>query len=209
MRLVCTSDTHLRAERLSVPAGDVLVHAGDHTMGGSAREIEDAARWLARLPHRTKVVIAGNHDWGFQRDPTASRARLANVPGLVYIEDAEAVVEGLRFWGSPWQPWFADWAFNLERGAAIREKWDLIPAGIDVLVTHGPPVGHGDKTFYGETVGCFDLLDAVRRVRPRLHVFGHIHEGYGTTREDGTTFVNAAACDVRYRPVNPPVVIDL
>jgi calcineurin-like phosphoesterase family protein len=203
VRIVCVSDTHLRG--LSVPDGDVLLHAGDLTMGGQPREVAEAADFLRALPHRHKVVIAGNHDFLFQDEPAAAR-RLMD--GLVYLEDSEATVAGLRIWGSPWQPWFYDWAFNLRRGAPIRAKWDLVPAGIDVLLTHGPPAGHGDRTARGEAVGCADLRAAVRRVRPRWHVFGHIHEGHGTTEEDGTTFVNASVCDVRYRPVNPPIVLE-
>ncbi|MCU0866457.1 MAG: metallophosphoesterase, partial [Planctomycetes bacterium] len=126
-----------------------------------------------------------------------------------YLEDSEVTVDGVRIWGSPWQPWFYDWAFNLERGPAIAAKWDRIPAGIDVLVTHGPPAGILDRTDQGDAVGCADLLAAVRRVRPKLHVFGHIHEAYGTLEQDGVRFVNASNCSVRYRPVQPPIVVDL
>jgi predicted phosphohydrolase len=204
-RLVCISDTHGRCEGIAVPEGDVLIHAGDLTSMGKPDEIEREARWLRGLPHRHKVVIAGNHDFGFEDRPRASRALME---GLTYLEDEEATVAGLRVWGSPWQPRFYDWAFNLDRGAPIRAKWDLIPAGIDVLVTHGPPARQGDRTTRGEEVGCADLLDAVRRVRPKVHVFGHIHEGYGLTRADGTTFVNASTCDRSYRPAHPPVVVD-
>ena len=114
-----------------------------------------------------------------------------------------------------------NWAFNLRRGAALRARWDLIPTETDVLITHGPPHGIADtvkrpvaqivSTLAGQGlhVGCEDLVRAVRRVRPRLHVFGHIHEGYARVAQDGVTFVNASSCDVRYRVVNPPVVVDL
>jgi hypothetical protein len=127
----------------------------------------------------------------------------------VYLQDEAVEIEGLRIWGSPWQPEFLDWAFNLPRGAALREKWDRIPSGTDVLITHGPPQGVLDRVDEGRREGCADLLNAVARVRPRLHLFGHIHEGYGCLERDGTTFVNASICDRAYRPVNPPVVVDL
>ena len=108
------------------------------------------------------------------------------------------------------EPAFNDWAFNLPRGEPLREKWALIPAGTDVLVTHGPPRGHGDRVaFGGEHVGCEDLLSAVERLAPRLHVFGHIHEGAGVTRNAATTFVNAASCDLFYEPTQPPILFDL
>ncbi len=112
-------------------------------------------------------------------------------------------------WGSPWQPRFGDWAFGLDRGPAIRERWDLIPDGLDVLITHGPPAHIGDRLLSGEHVGCEDLRQVVRQRRPRLHVFGHIHEGYGVVREGGITYVNASVCDAAYRAVNRPVVISL
>lgn len=206
MRLVCVSDTHEQGRRVVVPDGDVLVHAGDLTYRGTLETIAREADWLRSLPHPHKVVVAGNHDFAFQLTPDAARAVMH---GLTYLQDEAADLGGLRFWGSPWQPWFHDWAFNLERGPALRAKWDLIPAGLDVLVTHGPPAGHGDRVLRGPDVGCEDLLEAVRRTGPRVHVFGHIHEGYGITEAHGTRFVNASTCDARYRPVQPPIVIDL
>jgi Icc-related predicted phosphoesterase len=207
MRIVCLSDTHLKTAGLAVPDGDLLLHAGDLTGRGSKDEVRAALRWLSGLPHRHKVVIAGNHDWLFQTDPAAARALLAETD-LVYLQDAEATVLGLRIWGSPWQPWFMDWAFNAERGADIRQHWLKIPPGIDVLITHGPPAGILDRTIDGRDVGCADLLDIVRVVRPKLHVFGHIHEGAGRVERDGVVFVNASTCDVRYRPVQAPVVVE-
>ena len=128
--------------------------------------------------------------------------------GCTYLEDSEATIGGLRFYGSPWQPWFFDWAFNLERGAPLAEKWALVPDDTDVLLTHGPPSGVLDTTSRGERVGCEELAAALRRVRPRLHVFGHIHESYGVHPADDTLSVNACNCDSRYAPVHPPVVVD-
>ena len=206
MRFVCLSDTHLRHAGLAVPAGDVLLHAGDLTASGTESEIAAAEGWLASLPHRFKVVIAGNHDFALERGPAQARKLL---PSVTYLQDEEVEIEGLRIWGSPWQPWFLDWAFNLERGADIKAKWDLIPSGIDVLLTHGPPRGILDRTASGDDAGCADLLAALARVRPRVHVFGHIHEGSGTQTCDGMRFVNASICDLGYRPVNPPRVFDL
>lgn len=206
MRFVCTSDTHTLHASQPIPEGDVFIHAGDFTSRGELREVAEFNAFLRGLPHKHKIVVAGNHDFAFERQPVAARALLRE---CVYLEDAETTVEGVRVWGAPWQPWFMDWAFNLRRGPELKAKWDLIPAGIRVLVTHGPPAGQGDRVKDGEGVGCEELRAAVRRVRPLFHVFGHIHEGYGTTQHEGTTFVNAAMCDERYRPVNPPLVFDL
>ena len=206
LRVVAISDTHCQHDALEIPAADVLVHAGDFTNLGRDEELAAFDAFLASLPHRHKIVIAGNHDFCFEREPERARAGLT---GCHYLEDGGVEIEGVRFYGSPWQPRFLNWAFNLDRGAPLRAKWDLIPEGIDVLITHGPPLGHGDATFSGEPVGCADLLAAIERVRPRFHVFGHIHEGYGVTRNEHTTFINASTCDARYGPVNAPVCFEV
>ena len=112
---------------------------------------------------------------------------------------------GLRIWGSPWQPWFHDWAFNLRRGPEIDAKWKRIPEGIDVLVTHGPPAGFGDRCHDGELVGCADLLRHVDRVKPRLHLFGHIHEDRGEWQRGPTRIVNCTTSEADL----PVTVIDL
>jgi Icc-related predicted phosphoesterase len=206
MRIVCISDTHTRHGKLTVPDGDVLVHAGDFTGHGHENEVRRFDAWLGSLPHRHKVVIAGNHDFCFENDPIEARSWLQH---CTYLEDSGVDIDGLKFWGSPWQPRFFDWAFNLDRGAALAAKWALIPADTDVLITHGPPYGILDKTSRQEPVGCMDLLDAIERIRPRLHVFGHIHEAYGIQERGRTRFVNASACDLRYAPVQAPIVVDL
>ncbi len=204
--MVAISDTHGYHDRVAVPSGDVLIHAGDLTKFGKLDEVEPFDAFLARLPHRHKLVIAGNHDWCFQREGREARALLRHA---AYLEDDGLDVDGWRFYGSPWQPEFMSWAFNLPRGEHLREKWALIPPETDVLITHGPPLGEGDRTFGGEHVGCEDLAAAVARLSPRYHVFGHIHEAGGVTRSRATTFVNAATCDVFYEPVQPAIVFDL
>jgi predicted phosphodiesterase len=206
VRIVCVSDTHGQHGRMVVPDGDLLVHAGDATLRGTRAQLEAFDAWLGSLPHPHKVVIAGNHDFALERDPAAR----SWIRGGTYLQDEGVVVGGLRIWGSPWQPRFFDWAFNLDRGAPLAAVWAMIPADTDVLVTHGPPRGILDRTARGEDVGCDDLLrEVVERVRPRLHVFGHIHEAYGREARDGITFVNASSCDLRHDPVHPPIVVDL
>jgi hypothetical protein len=155
------------------------------------------------LPHRHKLVVAGNHDWCFAREPQAALEVLGQ--GSVYLQDAETTIEGIRVWGSPWQPEFNEWAFNLPRGEALAAKWALIPVGIQVLVTHGPPHGIGD--WCGDPVrqGCADLLAAVRRVRPVLHLFGHIHQDGGFWQQEGICFANVTCWECE----RGPTVLDL
>jgi Icc-related predicted phosphoesterase len=193
MRIVAVADTHLNHNRrgFEVPAGDMLVHAGDLCRHGSLGELGTALNWIDKLPHKLKVVVAGNHDWAFahEHERETARAALAEA-GIIYLEDAAATVEGLLLYGSPWQPEFCGWAFNLPRGEELAEKWSAIPSGLDLLITHGPPAGIGDRVNLYRRVGCADLRARVAIVRPRVHVFGHIHEDGGVWEEDGTLFAN-------------------
>lgn len=187
--LVALADLHCHHDALDVPEGDVLVVAGDLTKRGTLAELREVNAFLAGLPHAHKLVVAGNHDACFERQPAEARATLS---AATYLEDEEIRVAGLRLWGSPWQPEHLDMAFNLPRGRPLAEKWARIPAGLDVLVTHGPPHGILDRNDQGAHVGCEALRERVREIRPRVHVFGHIHEARGIHRDETTTYVNAA-----------------
>jgi len=188
MRLVAVADTHLFHDDLRLPPGDVFIHAGDMCRRGDLEELERALDWIRGLPYRHKVIVAGNHDWAFARMPGRARALLGD--DLTYLEDSQVVIDGLRFWGSPWQPAYGGWAFNLPRGGPLADKWARIPEGLDVLVTHGPPEGVGDGSSVAGRMGCADLRDRVRITRPRLHLFGHIHEDGGLWRADATCYAN-------------------
>lgn len=224
MRIILISDTHGQGKSVQIPFGDMLIHAGDLTPSGASSEVDAAAKWLASLPHRHKIVIAGNHDLLFEGSPAQATTLLRNA-GVTYLQDAGVTVEGLSIYGSPWQPEYMHWAFNVPRGK-LAKYWDQIPSGLDILVTHGPPYGildqrippgkrrfapwEEEEVFAGsDHVGCEELLAAVERARPRVHVFGHIHRGYGATQNEHTMFYNASVCDDAYNPVNKPWVIDL
>jgi Icc-related predicted phosphoesterase len=206
MRIVAISDTHGMHDRIDVPEGDVLVHAGDFTSNGKASAVRAFADWLDDLPHAHKVVIAGNHERSLELDPELGPRLFRRA---TYLFDSETEIAGLTFHGSPWQPWFLDWAFNLPRGEPLRRKWAMIGPAVDVLVTHGPPMGVLDRTTSGERAGCEELAMAIGRVQPTLHLFGHIHEGHGCERVGDTLHVNASICTVGYAPTNPPFVIDV
>jgi predicted phosphohydrolase len=205
IRCVLISDTHGLARRARLPRGKILIHAGDLSMAGAVTQIQDELDWFSSTPYEHKIVIAGNHGFAFQDE----RRNELDTSGVIYLQDSGANVLGLSFWGSPWQPWFYDWAFNFPRdGPELAARWALIPTHTDVLVTHGPPQGTLDATVRGDLAGCNDLQQALRRIRPRLHAFGHIHEAYGRQVLDGTTYVNAAICDQSYTPANSAVVVD-
>jgi Icc-related predicted phosphoesterase len=190
-----------------VPDGDILIHAGDATIRGTIDEIVFFSDWFARLPHRHKIFVAGNHDWLFQINNRLARTLLDDE--IIYLQDSMVEIEGLKIYGSPWQPWFFDWAFNLPRGAPLAEKWKLIPGDTEVLITHGPPFGILDFPPGETSVGCEMLRLRVEEIRPKLHVFGHIHHSYGTKEKFGVKFVNASICDEAYEPTNAPPVFDL
>lgn len=217
IRFVCISDTHVKTESLSVPPGDVLIHAGDFTSFGSDAEVVMFDRFLSTLPHTRKIVIAGNHELTFDRTRSLRMsAKNQNEPSRLlrnceYLQDDFTTVHGIKIYGSPWQPAYRGWAFNLPRGAKCMAMWKKIPDDTDVLVTHAPPVGHGDTLRENrQKAGCVELLHEVQtRVKPKFHVFGHIHEGYGITTDDVTTYINASICNFDYEPVNLPIIFDI
>ena len=212
MRLVFISDTHSQLEKIQIPEGDILVHCGDLTNRGGLRETVRELGILNSLrgQFRHVILVAGNHDWLFYMDRTVARSLLGEIK---YLEDDEIEVEGLRIYGSPWTPEFMGWAFMLPRGERIKTRWDRIPDGLDVLVTHGPPYAILDQNELGVSVGCMDLLEKLEHMTgpPKIHAFGHIHEAHGERQGPGlrSDFINASICNERYQPVNKPIVREL
>lgn len=226
MRLVCISDTHNQHDKVDLPDGDVLIHAGDWTGTGTQKQVISFIRWFASQPHKHKILIAGNHEvtldlpfyqnhW-YNFHPRGSqpsgdiKGYVLREEGIHYLEDTEVVIDGVKFYGSPHQPSFGCWAFGVDRGLPIRTVWSSIPEDTDVLITHGPPYGYGDMLEVGERVGCKDLLGEITtRVKPKVHIYGHIHEGYGTYNLEGVKLINSAVCDHNYQVNNKPIVYNL
>lgn len=207
MKIALISDTHVRHDWIAVPDADMVIHAGDFSGRGRLEETTVFLKWFTELPHTHKVLIAGNHDFIAEKDPELFRTLIPDT--VHYLENSAIEIEGLKIWGSPITPWFYNWAFNRNRGAEILPYWQAIPSETDILITHGPPAGILDIVDDGTRVGCEDLRNEIRRVQPRLHVFGHIHEAYGQIEEEGTLFVNASSVNLRYNPVNEPILITL
>lgn len=215
MKVVCLSDTHSNHWRLPAPPpGDVLVHAGDFTRNGSQKEILDFNDWLGTQDHAYKVVVPGNHEIGFHESWWTARAMLTNADFVLKDEGCE--IMGKKLWGSPWTPEFGGWAF----GYSPREgelRWSQIPEGLDLLITHGPPLGIFDAVYDRQmkkhvNIGCKHLRrEVLERAKPRYHVFGHNHEGYGRDTFNGVVCVNVAQLDERYQPGEgrAPVILEL
>jgi Icc-related predicted phosphoesterase len=216
-RITFISDTHTKHDKVSgfLTGGDLLVHAGDLTGRGYITEIENFMKWYDNINnYDTKVFIAGNHDFGFENDNEKVKGLLTGYKTIEYLQDDLLMVGEdydtmIKIWGTPWQPEFHNWAFNLPRGEKLKEKWDMIPMNTDILITHGPPFGKLDYVPYDSVnVGCEELMKRVEEIKPKIHVFGHIHEGYGYVFDGNTHYINAAVLNGRYEFRNKPITVD-
>ena len=228
MKIVAMSDGH--GTLPDIPSCDVFIHAGDicpatnHTKAFQSNWLETFfAPWLQKIDAKHKIIIAGNHDWIFYN----GKGLLPELD-CIYLEDSEVIIDGIKFWGSPWSPWFFDWAFNFRElgngGEGHAERtWAQIPDDTDVLITHGPAKGHCDMASYvgraSKRVGCPYLLDRIEEVKPKVHIFGHIHMAdfpiaervSSIDNKDGTgiTFHNVSVLNERYRYVGQPSIIEI
>jgi len=214
MKICAISDTHNAHNKLVIPPCDILIHAGDESMMGRKSEIENFFKWFDKQPAKHLVWIPGNHSCDFAGRYPSSLSWVKDIsPQTNVLLNSSVELEGLKIWGSPYTPWFHDWSYNVNRGPDIQKHWDLIPSGTDIVVTHGPPYGildlvDGEKVWQ-QHVGCQNLMDTILKIKPKLHVFGHIHEGYGTQHFMDTTYVNASIMDKDYDPANLPIILDL
>jgi hypothetical protein len=212
-----------------LPKGDVLIHAGDISGVGEMYEVTNFVHWFQNIEgFETKIFIAGNHDLSFERinqphhrgdyDWLSNLLSPLNLiqSNVYYLEDNHLTIDStefsrpIKFYGSPWQPEFFNWAFNLPRGGdEMYQKWNMIPEDTDVLITHGPAENVRDFIPNGQIVGCGMLRHRIETIRPTLHVCGHIHHAYGASLVNDIMYVNASICTERYIPSNKPIVIDL
>jgi 3',5'-cyclic AMP phosphodiesterase CpdA len=224
MRITVISDTHTKHDELSydpkdLPGGDLLIHAGDLMNSGyGPKDITNFCKWFDGLEqYDTKVFIAGNHDRMFENVPEQASEIYTSYKNITYLQDDRLDLwdeddQQLVIYGAPWQPEFYSWAFNLPKGGpGLASKWEAIPKDTDILVTHGPPQDHLDMSGppYNEPhLGCALLREKVDEQPPKIHVFGHIHGGYGYKFHNGTHFFNASILNERYEYVNRPVTFD-
>lgn len=209
MKILFLSDTHSQHRKLNdLPEADILIHGGDVSKMGRDHEVEDFMRWFSGLEYRYKIFIAGNHDFFFEGETPKSIKRFLN-ENTFYLHNSSVEIEGLKIWGSPYTPTFFNWAFNLDRGKAIEKVWKDIPPDTDVLITHGPPFGILDGTRSDQHVGCEELLKKIKKIKPKYHLFGHIHEAYGIFNTEKTTFINGSVLNENYEMVNSPLVFEI
>ena len=218
MKITFVSDTHNKHKQItsSLPGGDLLIHAGDISSMGYKHEIQQFCKWLNGLNNYTSVVfIAGNHDFGFENNPKETMEIVNSYKWITYLQDNHlsfgSDMENLvKIYGSPWQPEFHNWAFNLPRnGWELEQKWNDIPEDTDILITHGPAHGYLD-TVVGryENLGCELLVNRIKKIKPKIHVCGHIHSGYGYVFDGDTHFINASVLDEQYQYTQKPLTVE-
>jgi Icc-related predicted phosphoesterase len=201
-KIVALSDTH--RERTKLPKADILIFAGDDDIN-STSNLLNLKRYLISSNAKIIIVVAGNHD--FYLEKIGKKKCKQFFSPIIYLEDDVIDIEGIKIYGSPWSPKFNDWAFMKERGDDISNMWNNIPLDIDILITHGPPMRILDDVGM-LPVGCFDLRRKVDMIKPKYHIFGHVHEGYGKEKLNKTTFMNVSICDKYYNPVNKLVEVE-
>lgn len=226
MRITVISDTHTRHDLITkdLPGGDLLLHTGDLMNSGYVeKDVINFCNWYSSIGnYESKVFIAGNHDRMFQDFPEKIQEILDFHKSIDYIQDDTLVLYGdgpegnspednIRIYGSPWQPWFYDWAFNLPKnGPGLASKWEAIPKNTDILLTHGPAWGILDtvagRSF--DNLGCGLLAERIQQIQPKIHVCGHIHTGYGYKFQNGTHFFNASVLDEQYEYTQKPLTFD-
>lgn len=211
MHIDIISDTEGMHNLLSLDGGDMLIHAGDATNKGTPAEIVDFFNWFGRQRYKYKIFIPGNHDRGIDHkcdgnlmvtERTIEQWRFIHVnswlgadPNRHILLHAMVNIDGINIFGSPYTPTHTRnlEAFTEERGEKINKLWQDIKEGVDILVTHGPPQGILDNVPEVGSVGCEDLMQRVLVTKPKVHIFGHVHEEYGSVFKNETLFINATS----------------
>jgi len=218
IKVAVISDTHNRAEKLVMPKADILIHCGDYSSRGCEYELEEFKNWIDSVSHLYKhiILVPGNHDRIFEFDEQRSRMTLSNVIVLI---DQSIEILGLKVYGTPYQPFFNNLAFNL-KGKSLHDKYRKIPNKLDILITHSPPKGVLDsvRNFFDKksksyldhvSYGSEFLYKQVIKKEPRFHFFGHIHDSFGVFNSGTTTFANASSCSEKYEITNPVLVFEI
>ena len=208
MLIYALSDTHNLHNKVEIPECDLIIHAGDATGRGSMEELIPFLNWYSKQKSKYKVLIPGNHDWGFQHMTDFYRLQCQE-RGISLLIDEMVELDGLKIYGSPITPYFCNWAFNRFPGPEIQEHWDKIPSGMDIIVTHGPCYQILDMNALMQNCGCDQLLSKLLEAKPKAHICGHLHENYGLKEFMDIKFYNVALCNEQYRIAEKPMEIIL
>lgn len=217
MKLAIISDVHNKYHNLQIPECDVLISCGDYSFHGEKHIVKDFHSWLDQQPANYIISVQGNHETWVQKNFNEAKELAESVcPGVHFIEHGAIEIEGVKFFGSAWTPWFNNWAWNAHRGSEIAYYWSQIPEDTEVLITHGPPHGILDVVYAVDGVtpkgraGCYDLMDRINALpNLKMHCFGHIHSGSGEQEFNGIKFINASICDEMYTPTNQVRIFEL
>jgi len=223
MKFITISDTHSKHKQIPkewLAEADCIIHAGDISSMGYLHEIKAFCDWFSSLDYKYKIFIGGNHDFSLEpinKNYSQALDLVTSYTNIDYLEDDYIKLldndKIIKVYGSPWQPEFHHWAFNLKRnGVEIEEKWRKIPKDTDILITHGPVRGILDYVPYngGEIVGDELLLNEVMsRIKPKVHICGHIHYSYGEVLNDNIHFINASTANEQYQMVNKPIIFEI
>lgn len=211
MKIAAFSDCHwLYKDIKDLPEADLCIFAGDWCGSGYyISETTDFLSWFKKLPYKYKIAIPGNHDRLCELNETLVKDLFLQVGSRLLI-DEQVVIEGVSIYGSPWSPFFNNWAYMLPEDQ-LKIKFKYIPENLDILITHCPPLGICDPNNYGSKYLYKEVLDK----KPKIHIFGHNHGGYGYTETINTKFYNVSVCSDAdkkhhdtYELVNPITVIN-
>jgi len=231
MNIVFISDTHTfhremyefldEDEKQKFNSADAIIHTGDFTNIGSYKDVISFLEWMEELPHKYKIIIAGNHDFFFDTeidliynpnhiiyDNNDISLLLNEYPSVIYLNNTHTYIDDIKVWGSPINLFFGNWAFNRRKGSDINKYWDMIPDDTDIIMTHGPVFGILDE-INGEHVGDEGLLSAVDKIKPKIFVSGHIHEQHGIEIKNGVKYINSSILDDRYKLKYKPIHITI
>lgn len=206
MKIVSLSDTHTKHRQITIPKGDILIYAGDFEIRDTI-DLLEMKKWLEEQPHKHIITIFGNHDFTDQAD--TNRIRDFFGKRINYLCNDSVEIEGLKIWGSSYSPLFSDWAW-MKPDNYLKEIWDGIPKGTNIVVTHTPCYGILDQVLLKmESVGSRTLKDKIKEIKPAIHLCGHIHESAGRYTDEKTNYFNVSVLDDMYQLVNEPTIMEV
>lgn len=210
MKVVALSDVHSKLGKVKLPDADLLVISGDLTIGGSIKEYSQLNHACGDIKHKFKygiLLCEGNHDFLGEKQPSLADSLIHHAK---LVRHNAITINGIKFFITPYNKWYFNWAFNIWPGEQSQKIWAQIPNDTEVLVSHGPPYETLDCPPNKEHVGDVDLWNRIQLLHKlKLHIFGHIHHSAGFEQRDKVWYVNASTCNESCQPINPPIIIEI